>query len=195
MIYTGSPRYKFWVRKFACREFLRIINNNDNSNNDKNTSKKRIITGISSSAFFRMRRADLEVCVEGAEIQTRVEGQGEVDVLGRVRPRAEPHVALLAVEREVGDVNGTRGLELLVRHPHDCAVIEDGGQRVAGRHLRLSTEVTSSRPATSGECDCECGRIHPNHFACPDPTNSGYINEYAWGGKMVEKPKTFLFLF
>ena len=67
------------------------------------------------------------------------ESHGQVNVLGRVRPTAEPHVTFLIVEREVGDVNGAGTLQLLMWRPDDGAIVENQGLGVVRRGFCFRT--------------------------------------------------------
>ena len=57
-------------------------------------------------------------------------------------PRAERQVALLLVEREVGDVDGAGALEDAVRIVADGTVRENHGQGGAGGDVHVSTGET-----------------------------------------------------
>ena len=52
-------------------------------------------------------------------------------------PGTKPHVTVLVVKGEVGHIHGAGGLEDLVRHPVDAAVMVDHGQHVTQLILRV----------------------------------------------------------
>ena len=80
---------------------------------------------------------------ERAQVDAVFEGQLQIDVAEGVRPGPEPHVALLRVEREVGDVYGAGALEDLVGYPLQGTVREHHHPGVSRRPFRIRSRKTS----------------------------------------------------